>query len=183
MPRKTKRTKRVTDSEQCDQWKARKTDRRCFTIPQQVEVVTLKKHGDTEREVEAKTGINQRNVGRIYRRVMNRLVASMSIETPRYKVSLTLDRSMKLELPITDFRCYEYKPTPHARAVTDEQIERIVEYVMSTSKTRKMTALKLIKEMNLKGLKHDRYGRELFLSESCFKQIMYDSGYGRGVTD
>ena len=181
MFRKTKRTKRVIDSKQCDQWKTRKIDRRCFTISQQMKMITLKKHDDTEREMKIKTSINQRNVDRIYRRVMNRLVTSMSIEISRYKTPLTLDRSMKFELLIIDFRCYEYKLTSHARAVTNEQIERIVEYVMSISKTRKMTALKLIKEMNLKDLKHDKYERELSLSKSCFKQIMYDSGYDREI--
>ena len=88
---------------------------------------------------------------------------------------------MELGLPIIDSRCYEYKPTSHAKAVTPEEVERIVEYVMSTPETRKKSALVLIKEMDLKGLKHDRYGREMLLSESCFKQIMYDAGYGRGI--
>ena len=111
--------------------------------------------------MEQKTDINRRVVGKMYRRVMN--------------------RSMKLQLPLIDSRCYEYKSTPHARAVTNEEIERIVEYVMSTSENRKKSALVLIQEMDLKGLKHDRYERQLPLSESCFKQIMYDSGYGRGI--
>ena len=90
---------------------------------------------------------------------------------------------MKLELFIIDFHCYEYKFTSHAKAVTNEQIERIVEYVLSTSKIRKMSALKLIKKMNLKNLKHDKYERELSLLKSCFKQIMYDSEYDREIVD
>ena len=183
MFRKTKRTKRVIDSKQCDQWKTRKIDRRCFTIFQQMKMITLKKHDDTKRKVKIKTNINQRNVNKIYKRIMNKLMISMNIKIFRYKISLTVDKSMKFELFIIDFRCYEYKFTSHVKTITNEQIERIVEYVMSILKIRKMIALKFIKEMNLKNLKHDKYERELSLSKFCFKQIMYDFEYDREITD
>ena len=88
---------------------------------------------------------------------------------------------MELGLPYQDPRCYQYKPTPHKKIVSEEEAERIVEYVMSTPKTRRQSAVQLIKEMDLKGVKTDRYGREMLMSESCFKQVMYDNGIGRGV--
>lgn len=52
--------------------------------------------------------------------------------------------------------------------------------MISTLENRKKTALQYIKELKLLGTKRDSDGNQKSLSESCFKQIMYDRGFGRG---
>ncbi|CAF9941302.1 MAG: hypothetical protein HETSPECPRED_003044 [Heterodermia speciosa] len=141
MPRKTKRTKRIKNPEQCDQWRVRKTSRKCYTPIQQAEMITLKKKGYTDRQIADKLDINQRVINKTYKRVV--------------------DRSLKLQVPLNNPRCYEYKITPHAKLVTQKKAERIVKKIISTTENRRKSAVQHIKEMNLKDLKYDRYGTDL----------------------
>ena len=90
---------------------------------------------------------------------------------------------MELGLSYQNFRCYQYKPISHKKIVSKEKVERIVKYVMSTLKTRRQSVVQLIKKMNLKNVKIDKYEREMLMSESCFKQIMYDNDIERDVAD
>lgn len=126
-------------------------------------MITLKKKGYTDRQIADKLDINQRVINKTYKRVV--------------------DRSLKLQVPLNNPRCYEYKITPHAKLVTQKKAERIVKKIISTTENRRKSAVQHIKEMNLKDLKYDRYGVQQPMSESCFKQLMYDAEYGHDVAD
>ena len=126
-------------------------------------MITLKKQSMTDRQIAEKTNIDQRVVNKIYKRVVN--------------------RSLKLEMPLNDSSCYEYKTTPHAKAVTKKKAKHIVKKIIATTKNRKKSAIQLIKQLNFKDLKIDRYERQMSMSEFCFKQIMYDVEYDHEVAD
>ena len=58
---------------------------------------------------------------------------------------------------------------------SEEEAQRIFEYTISTSENRRKTALQIINELQIPGIKKGK-----LLSISKFQQIMYDRGYGRG---
>ena len=126
-------------------------------------MITLKKQSMTNRQIAEKINIDQRVINKIYKRVVN--------------------RSLKLKMFLNDFSCYEYKITSHAKIVTKKKTKHIVKKIITTTKNRKKSVIQLIKQLNFKNLKIDKYERQMFMSKFCFKQIMYDVEYDHEITN
>ena len=130
---------------------APKTERRLVPIVTRVKIVEDKRLGLTDREIGELTGLNHQTVNLVFRRAMN--------------------RSCKLCIPLNDMRCYmdDTKALGRKPVLTDKQEREIVEFVISLKENRKKTAVELINVIRLS------------ISESRFKQAMYNYGYGRGA--
>ena len=126
-------------------------------------MITLKKKDKIDREIAKIINIDQRIINKIYKRVVNKL--------------------LKLNLFLNDFLCYEHKIIFYAKIITKKKTKHIVKKVLSTTKNRKKSIIQLIKQINFKNLKIDKYERRKFMSKSCFKQIMYDIKYNYNVID
>lgn len=133
----------------------RKTERKELDPVVRARIVTLRQEGYTERAIEEKTGVKKSTMNRIYKH--------------------TIQRSTELQVSVDDPRCYQSRQRP-GRPIypSHKEAERIFEYTVSTLENRRKTAMQLIQELDVKGTKPGK-----LLSESKFKQIMYDRGYGR----
>ncbi|KAI9712982.1 MAG: hypothetical protein M1812_006730 [Candelaria pacifica] len=79
-----------------------------------------------------------------------------------------LNQSMELELPMTDERVFKSTRSGPQKKLSEEQEDRICARAIDDQESCMKTALEHIREQELK------------ISESKFKDIMYQRGYGRG---